>query len=47
MYFVTGMLVMYLILWVRHAWDQRRQPIRRDAPTGNKPWVKPEPRLPR
>jgi hypothetical protein len=31
---------------VRHFWQTRRQPVRRDAPTGEQPWITPTPRHP-
>lgn len=44
-YFFIGGLMTYGLLYIRMLWDQRRQPTRRDAPTGREPWVKPQARI--
>ena len=39
---VLSVLTMWTV--TRHLWVTRRQPVRRTAPTGTEPWVRPAPR---
>jgi hypothetical protein len=38
------LIVLTMWVWVRALWATRRQPVRRTAPTGTEPWVRPAPR---